>query len=48
MLCEEMAMDHKGRIVGIDISPTVIDEMNTKHSVKQETHPDMLVLRVML
>lgn len=36
-----MAMDHKGPILGIDISPTVIKEMNEKHKEKCKEHANM-------
>ena len=41
MLCEDMAMEHRGRIVGIDISETVINEMNEKHKQKVAENPNM-------
>ena len=44
MLCEDMAMEHKGRIVGIDISETVINEMNEKHKQKMTENPTMYII----
>ena len=41
LLCEDMAKDHKGRIVGIDISKTVIKEMIEKHELKLKENPSM-------
>lgn len=35
-LCEDMAYRFKGPIEGIDISPTVIEEMKKKHQQKAE------------
>ena len=41
LLCEDMAMEHKGRIVGIDISQTVIKEMTEKHTVRAKENENM-------
>lgn len=43
LLCEDMAMEHKGRIVGIDISQTVIKEMNEKHADNLKKNPSMFL-----
>ncbi|KAK8817122.1 hypothetical protein WA556_003019 [Blastocystis sp. ATCC 50177/Nand II] len=35
-LCEDLAKQHQGRIVGTDISTTVIDEMKRRHAKNKE------------
>ena len=40
-LCEDMAECHKGPIEGIDISETVIKEMNERHEQRKQKTKDL-------